>query len=136
MNMAKQRKDSNVVDLIEPAPDGFNISREEWSATPEVIRDETHRMCPEFAKGFAKYAAGAQRDATLAEFHDLAAASGKKLKDVIGAYVAMESLVRRDTVKGIELICQNAGLSPRDWALNVMETALRAERDALKSEVA
>jgi len=48
--MAKQRKDSNVVDLIEPAPEGFNATREVWASTPAVIRSETIRMYRELSE--------------------------------------------------------------------------------------
>jgi hypothetical protein len=129
--MAKQRKDSNIVDLIEPAPDGLNISRTEWAATPEEMRNEIWRMFREFAKGFDKYRDAAQRDASLNEFHDLAAASGKKLKDVIGAYISMENLLRQDTVKGIEMIAMAANFDLRAWAVGVLE----AERDVLRAKL-
>lgn len=42
---------SNVIELIEPAPEGFNVSREEWSRTPEVLRAEIIRMHTELAEG-------------------------------------------------------------------------------------
>jgi len=48
--MAKQRENSNVVDLIEPAPEGLNISREDWARTPPEIRSETIRMYRELSE--------------------------------------------------------------------------------------
>lgn len=51
--MAKQRENSNVIDLIEPAPEGLNISREDWARTPNGIRDETLRMVRELSEGIA-----------------------------------------------------------------------------------
>ncbi|WP_409188840.1 hypothetical protein [Bradyrhizobium sp. RDM4] len=48
--MAKQRKDSNVVDMIEPAPEGFNVSREVWASTPECVRSEIIRAHRELSE--------------------------------------------------------------------------------------
>jgi hypothetical protein len=47
------KRESNVVDLIPPAPDGFNISREAWFATSPVMRDEIIRLDREMSEGLA-----------------------------------------------------------------------------------
>ena len=44
-----------------------------WDEAPEVVRAEVLRMEREFTAGFAKHRAAAERDALLAEFHDMAA---------------------------------------------------------------
>jgi hypothetical protein len=154
--MAKQRKGTNVVDLIEPPPEGFNISREDWSKIHPDVRSETIRMFREMgeaipidrdrrAKGRAhrgkrvpggflelhccerdgnlaraaelreilapEIARIAEND-SLAEYHDLAAKAGKRLPDVLQAYIEMESFLRRDPVAGIALLMRNLGLDP------------------------
>lgn len=48
-----RRRDSNVIEMIEPAPDRFNLSREEWAKTPAVIREEILRMHREMNEGLA-----------------------------------------------------------------------------------
>ena len=45
--------ESNVVEMIEPAPEGFNISREAWAKTPEATRSEIIRMDREMSEGLA-----------------------------------------------------------------------------------
>src|ERR1700722_1046133 len=45
--------ESNVIEMIEPAPAGFNVSREEWARTPAEIRKEIIRMDREMAEGLA-----------------------------------------------------------------------------------
>jgi hypothetical protein len=46
-------KESNVVEMIEPAPKRFKISREEWARTPAEIRSEILRMDEEMSEGLA-----------------------------------------------------------------------------------
>jgi hypothetical protein len=50
----------------------------------------------------------------------MAAKGGKKLKDVVASYVNMENVLRADTVKGLELICQNVGTSLREVAAKLL----------------
>jgi hypothetical protein len=44
------RKDLNVVEMIEPAPAGFNVSREAWARTPAVVRDDILRAVEELSE--------------------------------------------------------------------------------------
>jgi outer membrane murein-binding lipoprotein Lpp len=105
----------------EPAPKRFSAeAKEEWAAAPEKVRAEVARMEKELTAGFEKNRAAAERDAGLAEFHEMAGKSQKQLKDVVAQYVGMENLLRADTIKGLELICQNAGLSLREVAAKVL----------------
>jgi hypothetical protein len=110
-------KGNNVVEMVQPAPDCLNISREAWAKTPAVVRDEILRMHGELAKGIEKYRPAAERDAGLAEYHGLAAKSGKNLRDVIGGYVAMEHVFR----------VENIGIDPK----KVAAQALAAEPEAV-----
>jgi hypothetical protein len=70
---------------------------------------------------FRKYKIAAERDASLAGFHGMAAKSQKNLKDVVAQYVGMENQLRADPIKGLEIICQNVGLSLREVAAQVLE---------------
>lgn len=110
-------------------------AKEEWASLPEESRAEVSRMEKEFTAGFAKYKSAAERDAGLAEFHDMAAKSQKELRNVVAEYVSMENLLRQDTVKGIELICKNAGLSPRDVAAKILGQAPDAAASAADQRV-
>jgi hypothetical protein len=42
--------------LIEPAPQGFNVSREAWAATSAVVRSEIIRCITEITKAFVEMA--------------------------------------------------------------------------------
>jgi hypothetical protein len=109
--------------LLPPARFSTN-AKGAWDTTPETVRAEVLRMEKEFIAGFTKYKTAAERDASLTEFHLMAAKGGKNLKDVVASYVNMENLLRADTVKGLELICQNVGMSrtratpPPKWLPN------------------
>lgn len=101
----------------EAPPARFSAAaKEKWAEAPDEVRAEVTRAVTELTKGFEKHRTAAERDSTLAEFHDMAGKSGKALRDVVAQYVGMENQLRADPVKGFELICQNAGISFRDVA--------------------
>jgi hypothetical protein len=163
--VAKNPKETNVVEMIEAAPDGLNVSREAWAKTPDVVRSEIIRAHTELNErlpiwkdraarrksrsvgGFyemhccerdgspAKLARAAElkellapeqalfdRAEGFAEFHDMAERQGKRLADVLRAYVAMEDLIRRDPIEGIRRIAANAGIDLEAWAQRVLES--------------
>jgi hypothetical protein len=91
-----------------------------WDEAPEVVRAEVSRMEREFLAGFAKHRAAAARDASIAEFHDMAAKGRTTLKEALSRYVNMENQLRADPVKGLEIICQNAGMSLQEVAAKVL----------------
>ncbi len=91
-----------------------------WDTAPETVRAEVSRLEREFTAGFAKYKIAAERDASLAEFHDMAAKGGTTVKEALSKYVNMENQLRADPIKGLELIAQNVGLSLRDVAAQVL----------------
>lgn len=118
----------------EPPPARFSAAaKERWAEAPEEVRAEVSRAVTELTKGFEKHRASAERDATLAEFHEMAGKGGKNLRDVVAGYVGMENALRADPIKGFELICQNAGISFRDVAakyLNQAPDAAASQADA------
>jgi hypothetical protein len=105
-------------------------AKAEWHTAPETLRAEISRMEKEFTAGFAKYKAAAERDAGLAEFHELAAMGGTTVKEALSRYVGMENQLRADPVKGLELIANYAGLSLRDVAILLGVTSGRVPNAA------
>jgi hypothetical protein len=104
-----------------PPPTRFSpAAKAEWDTAPETVRAEVSRMEKEFKAGFAKYKAAAARDASLAEFHTMAAKGGTTVREALSRYVNLESQLRTDPVKGLEIICQNIGMSLREVAANVL----------------
>ncbi len=104
-----------MIDLIDPPPDRLDVSREDWHATPEVIRDEIHRMHRELSAGIEKYRPAAERDASLEQFHAVAKRNGKNLSDVMREYVGLETLLRTDFKAGFFALCNRIGLDPIDF---------------------
>jgi hypothetical protein len=103
------------------APQRFSDdAKKEWATAPESVRRETERAIKELTDGFQKYKQSAERDQTLAEFHDMAKASGKELSGVVREYVNMENMLRTDLLGGLDTICQRMGVSLRDVAAHVM----------------
>jgi hypothetical protein len=91
-----------------------------WNEAPEVVRAEVSRMEREFLAGFAKHRAAAERDGSLAEFHQMAARGKTTVKEALSRYVNMENQLRADPVKGLEIICQNVGVSLYEVAAKVL----------------
>jgi hypothetical protein len=106
---------------VSPPPSRFSpVAKAAWDAAPESVRAEVSRMEAEFKAGFAKYKTAAERDASLAEFHDMAAKGKTTVKEALSKYVNMENQLRADPVKGLEIICQNVGMSLREVAAKVL----------------
>ena len=95
-----------------------------WDEAPEVVRAEVLRMERQFLAGFAKHRAAALRDASISEFHDMAAKGRTTLREALSRYVNMENQLRADPVKGLEIICQNVGMSLDQVAVKVLGLAL------------
>lgn len=118
-------------------------AKEKWAEAPEEVRAETERAVKELTQGFEKHRAAAERDAGLAEYHELAAKGGTDVKTALSKYVGMENLIRKDPVAGLHEIAKNAGLNLRDVAakiLNQPADEARSQADqrvaALENEIA
>lgn len=120
----------------EPPPARFSpAAKEKWAEAPDEVRAEVTRAVTELTKGFEKHRAAAERDASLAEFHEMAGKSQKQLRDVVAQYVGMENLLRADPIKGLELIAKNAGLNLRDVAAKIAGQAPDAAASAADARV-
>jgi hypothetical protein len=133
-----------------PPPKRFSPdAKDAWASAPEPVRAEVARMERELTAGFEKHRAGAEAFESVREFDEMAKQSGTDLKTALTNYTNMEKVLRADPLKGLELICQNAGLSLRDVAAHVMGQTpeehasksdatireLRAEITSLKQQV-
>jgi hypothetical protein len=105
----------------EPAPRRFSAAaKEKWAEAPEEVRAEVLRLEKELTAGLKKHQAAAARDADLADFHDRAAKGGTTLRDALARYVSLEDLLRTDRDKELEAIFQNIGISPYEWATELL----------------
>lgn len=124
----------------EPPPPRISAkAKEEWATLPEESRAEVLRMEREFKAGFEKHRAAAERDQSLAEFHEMAGKSNKQLRDVVSAYVSMENELRADPIKGFEAIAQNLGIPLKDIAARILnqtpeESASKADQRVISLE--
>jgi hypothetical protein len=101
-----------------PPPARFSpAAKAEWDTVPETLRAEVSRMEKEFLAGFAKYKIAAERDASLSEFHEMATKGGTTVREALSRYVNLENQLRADPITGLEIICQNVGLSLREVAV-------------------
>jgi hypothetical protein len=106
------------------------MSSPSWDEAPNVVRAEVSRMERELTAGFAKHRAAAVRDASIAEFHNMAVKGRTTLKEALSRYVNMGNQLRTDPVKGLEIICQNVGMSLQEVAAKVLRLALDREQGA------
>lgn len=95
-------------------------AKRDWATAPETVRAETERAIKELTKGYEQYKTAAERDRSLQEFHELAHRGGTDLKTALSRYVGMENALRQDPIKGLELVLQNIGMTPRQYAERVL----------------
>jgi hypothetical protein len=113
--------DAKASHIASAPPTRFSAdAKAAWNEAPEVVRAEVSRMEREFLAGFAKHRAAAERDGSLAEFHQMAARGKTTVKEALSRYVNMENQLRADPVKGLEIICQNVGMSLYEVAAKVL----------------
>ena len=106
---------------IEPAPTRFSVAaKEKWTEVPEEVRAEVLRMEKELKAGLEKHRVAAARDADLADFHNRASRGGKTLKEALCGYVSLEDLLRTDPDKGLDVLFENIGVSPHEWAAKLL----------------
>lgn len=99
------------------APERFsNDAKAVFDTAPEAVKAEVDRMHREMTAGIEKHRAGAEKYESIRQFDDMATKSGKQLKDVLGAYVGMEQLLRSNPLRGLEEVCSNIGVSLRQVA--------------------
>ena len=108
------RQMENDTQLIPGPPQRFSKpAKEQWSAIPEVLRAEILRMEKEMVGDLDRVRAAAKRDATMDEFHAMAARNGQSLADVIAGFIQVEQIFRQDVGLGLELIAHRMGIDLR-----------------------
>jgi hypothetical protein len=110
-------------------------AKQAWGAAPEPVQREVERMHRELSQGIEKYRAGAERDHSLQQYHELARQGGKDLKSVVDGYWQAEQAIRRDPVAGLDAVCKNLGLSLRDVAAHVMGQPPDQQQSAQSAEL-
>jgi hypothetical protein len=85
-------------------------ARAEWSAAPESVRGEVHRMQEEFVKAYRVYKNDFDEMSKIRHFHKMATEHGTDLNTALTNYVGMEQKLRADPVAGLDMIVNNLNL--------------------------
>jgi hypothetical protein len=115
---------------LSKAPDRFSSdAKAEWEETPMSVRGETARAIEELNAGIEKYREDAENYSEFKEFHEILQKNGQKFEEVIGQYVGIENLLKKNPYEGMDRIAQNFGSSLREMAANLMQQPLEAREE-------
>jgi len=89
-------------------------AKAEWSAAPESVRGEVHRMQEEFVKAYRVYKNDFDEMSKIRHFHKMATDHGTDLNTALTNYVGMEQKLRADPVAGLDMIVNNLNLRTPD----------------------
>lgn len=114
-----------------------------WDTAPDPVKAEVARMERELTAGIEKHRASAEAFEPVRRFDEMAKQGGTTLDKALTAYTNMENLLRQDFPKGMQAICDNYGISLRDFAAKILgqtpeETASQSDATIreLKQELA
>lgn len=90
-----------------------------WTAAPDSVRAEVHRMERELTAGMEKYRASAEEFEKVREFDDLAKQTGGNLRASLERVVAIEQAFKRNPLEGFQKVADHFGLSLRAVAAHI-----------------
>jgi hypothetical protein len=97
----------------EAAPARFSAdAKAEWDTISETVRSEVLRMERELTAGIEKYRVAAERDASLAAFHDRAAKGGTTIKEALPGMSASKTYCVPTPIKGWTSFSRTSGFRP------------------------
>lgn len=106
------------------APERFTAAaKEAWKDAPEPVKAEVRRLEQELSAGMEKYKSDAEAFDEFRDFAGQLKANGQSLKEVVGHYSGMESLLARDPIAGFELIARNIGTDFQTLASHYLNRA-------------
>lgn len=109
------KADANPLD--EPPARFTADAKAVWKDAPPALKGEIKRAFTELETGISQYR---EQLAPLQPFIQMAQQGGTTIDQALGKYVGMEQQLRADPIKGLEVVCQNLGLSLRDVAAHIM----------------
>ncbi|ESZ37558.1 hypothetical protein [Mesorhizobium sp. L2C067A000] len=92
----------------------------EWEKAPEPVKAAVHRSIRELEAGIEKHRVSADEFEKVRDFHDLATKNNTTMRDAMTRYTNLERTLLSDPLKGIEAVCDYAGISLRQLAAHVM----------------
>ncbi|WP_119271431.1 hypothetical protein [Taklimakanibacter deserti] len=104
------------------APARFSTeAKAAWADVPESVRTETHRAFQELNDGMNRYQAAFE---PLKPYQQLAEKHGTTIHETLGRYVALDFALLSKTpderMNAIASVLEYAGITPRDYAAQVM----------------
>lgn len=101
------------------APARFSSdAKAEWERAPDSVKAEVNRAVRELETGIEEHR---KRWEPIKEYDALARHHGTDLRSALDRYVSMDMALNDDVVHGLELICQDKGISLRDVAARVLD---------------
>ncbi|RUX96153.1 hypothetical protein EN993_08920 [Mesorhizobium sp. M7D.F.Ca.US.004.01.2.1] len=92
----------------------------EWEKSPEPVKAAVHRSIRELEAGIEKHRVSAEAYEQVKDFDDLAKKNNTSLRDAMTRYTNLERTLLTNPLKGIEAVCDYAGVSLRQLAAHVM----------------
>jgi hypothetical protein len=91
----------------EPPKRWSEQAKQEWHATPEVVRGAVYHLAREFQGAYQKYKADHDTMEEIRPYHDLAVKQGTSIRKAFDNYYGMEMKLRQDMIGGLDVIVQN-----------------------------
>lgn len=92
----------------------------EWEKAPEPVKAAVHRSIRELEAGIEKHRVSAEEFEKVRDFDELAKKNNTSLRDAMTRYTNLERTLLSDPLKGIQQVCDYAGVSLRQLAAHVM----------------
>jgi hypothetical protein len=92
----------------------------EWEKAPDPVKAAVHRSFREMEAGIEKHRVAAESYEKVRDFDELAKKNNTSLRDAMTRYTTLERTLLSDPIKGIEAVCDYAGVSLRQLAAHVM----------------
>ncbi|ESZ70014.1 hypothetical protein X727_15640 [Mesorhizobium sp. L103C119B0] len=92
----------------------------EWEKAPDPVKAAVHRSIRELEAGIEKHRVPAEEFEKVRDFHELATKNNTTMRDAMTRYTNLERTLLSDPLKGIEAVCDYAGISLRQLAAHVM----------------
>lgn len=91
----------------------------EWEKAPEPVKAAVHRSFRELEAGIEKHRVSAEEFEKVRDFDELAKRNNTSLRDAMTRYTNLERTLISDPIKGIQQVCDYAGISLRQLAAHV-----------------
>jgi hypothetical protein len=98
----------------DPPPRMAEHAKHDWSAAPESVRGEFHRLVKEAEGIYRQYRGDHEAMNPIRHFHQMAGEHGTTLERALTNYVSMEQKLRADPIGGLDVIVNNLNLRAPD----------------------